>query len=110
MCGYVVQKVNFCGGDFLYGGVVCYVVNYEGCFGELLVWYLDVIGGGDFIDVLMFGDCCEVYVFVYVIVQKVGMCVYVFEEGYVWLYWLMLECYGVNGCFLLFWDLGWYCD
>ncbi|WP_321956960.1 capsular biosynthesis protein [Burkholderia cenocepacia] len=108
--GHAVQKVNFCGGDLLYGGAARHAVNYEGRLGELPAWYSDVIGRGDFTDVLMFGDCREVHVPAHAIAQKAGMRVHVFEEGYVRPHWLTLERHGVNGRSLLPRDPGWYRD
>ncbi|MGT0191966.1 capsule biosynthesis protein [Burkholderia pyrrocinia] len=108
--GHTVQKVNFCGGDLVYGGPACHAWNYGGHLRELPAWYADVIGGGGFTDVLMFGDCREVHLPVHAMAQGAGVRVHVFEEGYVRPHWLTLERHGVNGRSLLPRDPNWYRD
>ena len=95
--GHAVRRVNFCGGDLVYGGRGEPAWNYTGHLDELPSWYADKIRTGDFTDVIMFGDCREVHRHMHPIADAAGLRVHVFEEGYVRPHWLTLERYGVNG-------------
>lgn len=98
--GHSVLRVNFCGGDLVYGrGNNC--LNYAQPLAGLASWYDDVIVREGVTDVVMFGDCREVHTPMHKIAHARGARVHVFEEGYVRPYWLTLERHGVNGRSLL---------
>ncbi|MGK8198687.1 capsule biosynthesis protein [Burkholderia cepacia] len=105
--GHAVLRVNFCGGDLLYGrtGVT---VSYRGAMGDLPDWYRQIVQKQGVTDVLMFGDCREVHRHMHPIAQAFGLRTYVFEEGYIRPHWLTLEPHGVNGRSLLPRDPAWY--
>ncbi|KWC77585.1 capsule biosynthesis protein [Burkholderia cepacia] len=104
---HAVKRVNFCGGDFVYRGQGD-ALDYQGRREELPSWYTDVLSGGAFTDILMFGDCREIHRPVHAIAASRGVAVHVFEEGYVRPHWLTLERSGVNGRSSLPRDPEWY--
>jgi capsular polysaccharide export protein len=106
--GHFVQRVNFCGGDRLYGGAAAW--DYGKKTDELPDWYAEILGGGGFTDILLFGDCRAIHRPVHSIAQQSGVNVHVFEEGYVRPYWITLEQHGVNGRSHLPRDPAWYLD
>ncbi|MCR5891526.1 MULTISPECIES: capsular biosynthesis protein [Burkholderia] len=106
-CGHAVRRVNFCGGDALYGGG-CDAWDFALPLNQLSDWYSSVLEGGDFTDVLMFGDCRPIHRPVHAIAERAGATVRVFEEGYVRPNWLTLEQHGVNGRSQLPRDPEWY--
>ncbi|MCQ0031946.1 capsule biosynthesis protein [Burkholderia glumae] len=94
--GHAVHRINFCGGDWLYGrkrGARSYV----GRLPDLPAWYEDLIARERITDVLMFGDCREVHRHLHPVAERFGLRVHVFEEGYVRPHWITLERHGVNG-------------
>lgn len=105
--GHKVCKVNFCGGDLLYGGAFD-ASNYRGKVDDLPDWYSHKLRSGNFSDIVMFGDCREVHCHVHPLSRELGLRVHVFEEGYVRPHWLTLERHGVNGRSLLSRDPAWY--
>ncbi|WP_183724590.1 MULTISPECIES: capsule biosynthesis protein [Paraburkholderia] len=107
--GHSLRRVNFCGGDLLYGGGG-QSWNYRGKLADLPEWYTNVARTGDFTDVIMFGDCREVHRHMHPVSQAFGLRVHVFEEGYVRPHWLTLEQHGVNGRSLLPRNPDWYLD
>ncbi|KVR72186.1 capsular biosynthesis protein [Burkholderia cepacia] len=107
--GHRVRRVNFCGGDLVYGGGGA-AWNYAGKADDLADWYADVTRATDFSDVVMFGDCREIHRHMHPISASGGMRVHVFEEGYVRPHWVTLERHGVNGRSLLPRDPSWYLD
>ncbi|TCW78822.1 capsular biosynthesis protein [Burkholderia sp. SRS-46] len=94
--GYSVRRVNFCGGDLVYGEKKG-VLNYTGRVGELSTWYDVLLAREGVTDVLMFGDCRAIHLPMHKVAHARGVKVHVFEEGYVRPYWLTLERQGVNG-------------
>ncbi|QBQ98333.1 capsule biosynthesis protein [Paraburkholderia pallida] len=106
---HTVRRINFCGGDLIYGGADK-AWNYRGPIAELPLWYQDLANTGDFTDVIMFGDCREIHRHMHPVSQRFGLQVHVFEEGYVRPHWLTLEKYGVNGRSRLPRDPAWYRD
>ncbi|WP_082721382.1 capsular polysaccharide export protein, LipB/KpsS family [Burkholderia sp. ABCPW 14] len=104
---HVVRRVNFCGGDLAYSGKEP-KWNYVGPQSDLALWYGDVLGAGDFSDVLMFGDCRAIHRPAHAVAQSLGVKVHVFEEGYVRPDWITLEPFGVNGRSMLPLDPEWY--
>ncbi len=107
--GHAVRRVNFCGGDVIYGGAGK-AWNYQGMLSDLPSWYLNLAKTGEFTDVIMFGDCREIHRHMHPVSQQFGLQVHVFEEGYVRPHWLTLEKHGVNGRSLLPRDPAWYLD
>ncbi|NIE66110.1 capsular biosynthesis protein [Burkholderia sp. Ax-1719] len=107
--GSGVLRINFCGGDLLYGGAER-AADYRGLAEDLPSWYADLAKAGDYTDVVMFGDCREVHRHMHSISSRFGLRVHVFEEGYVRPHWLTLEGRGVNGRSLLSRDPDWYRD
>ncbi|CAN7479746.1 capsular biosynthesis protein [Caballeronia sp. LjRoot34] len=107
--GHVVRRVNFCGGDLLYGGSLN-AWNYSGASADLPAWYTQLLKSGNFTDVIMFGDCREIHRHMHPLSRAFGLRVHVFEEGYVRPYWLTLERHGVNGRSQLSRDPAWYLE
>ncbi|MFL9910546.1 capsule biosynthesis protein [Paraburkholderia sp. RL17-337-BIB-A] len=107
--GHAVSRVNFCGGDLIYGGE-SNVWNFSGSINELPAWYANIIATRNFTDVVMFGDCREIHRPMHHVSQNSGIRVHVFEEGYVRPHWLTLERHGVNGRSQLSRDPAWYLD
>ncbi|WP_423391621.1 capsule biosynthesis protein [Burkholderia sp. LMG 21824] len=107
--GHAVRRVNFCGGDALYGGV-CDAWNFTSSSELLPDWYSKILAGGEFTDVLMFGDCRPIHRPVHAVAKQAGVVVRVFEEGYVRPNWLTFEQHGVNGRSLLPRDPAWYLE
>ncbi|HEM7888613.1 MULTISPECIES: capsule biosynthesis protein [Burkholderia] len=107
--GHSVRRVNFCGGDLLYGGSGT-AWNYQGRLDSLSAWYLQAVQSESITDVVMFGDCREVHQHMHPVSSANGVRVHVFEEGYVRPHWVTLERHGVNGRSLLPRDPAWYLD
>jgi capsular polysaccharide export protein len=107
--GHTVQRVNFCGGDLAYTGNGD-AWNFREPAIDLSEWYVNKVKGGNFTDVIMFGDCREIHRPIHPIAQAHGLRVHVFEEGYVRPHWLTLEKHGVNGRSQLPRDAAWYLD
>lgn len=95
--GHAVHRVNFCGGDWLYGRADGTALNYSGRADGLPVWYEALVRREGITDVLMFGDCREIHWPVHDVAARFGLRVHVFEEGYVRPHWITLEHHGVNG-------------
>ncbi|MBB5421880.1 capsular polysaccharide export protein [Paraburkholderia sp. JPY158] len=102
-----VRRINFCGGDLLYAGETD-SVNFTGRKTDLSAWYSDILDGGRYSDVLLFGDCRAIHLPLHPIAERLGVRVHVFEEGYVRPNWLTLERHGVNGRSLMPRDPSWY--
>ncbi|MGU7771054.1 capsule biosynthesis protein [Burkholderia sp. MR1-5-21] len=94
--GHAVCRVNFCGGDWLYGRGGD-VIDFCGKSSDLPRWYADLVRQKGITDVLMFGDCREIHRHVHPISEQHGVRVHVFEEGYIRPHWITLERHGVNG-------------
>ncbi|WP_175863772.1 MULTISPECIES: capsule biosynthesis protein [Burkholderia cepacia complex] len=94
--GHAVCRVNFCGGDWLYGRTRD-VINYRGKTSELPDWYADLVRQKGITDVLMFGDCREIHQHMHLVSERHGLRLHVFEEGYIRPHWITLERHGVNG-------------
>ncbi|CAM2189017.1 TPA: capsular biosynthesis protein [Burkholderia cepacia] len=107
--GHAVRRVNFCGGDLVYGERTA-ALNYTGKTGELSNWYDNILQHEGVTDVLMFGDCRAIHLPMHAIARARGVAVHVFEEGYVRPYWLTLERQGVNGRSALPRDPAYYLD
>ncbi|MEO8281737.1 MAG: capsular biosynthesis protein [Ideonella sp.] len=90
-----VQKINFCGGDWLYYRKDA--SNYRGSLAEwpaYLAQYLEQYR----IDVLvLFGDCRPVHAAAIDLATRRGLTYWVFEEGYIRPNYVTFERHGVNG-------------
>lgn len=104
-----MRRVNFCGGDILYGGKT-EALNYRDNERNLLAWYSDILKPGAFTDIVLFGDCRAIHTPVHPIAKQYGVNVHVFEEGYVRPHWITLESPGVNGRSQLPRDPAWYLE
>ncbi|CAN7479474.1 capsular biosynthesis protein [Caballeronia sp. LjRoot34] len=107
--GHSVLRINYCGGDVLYGD------RNSGCDylehpSRLPLWYDEILKAGKFTDIFLFGDCRSIHRPIHPIAEQYGVNVHVFEEGYVRPHWLTLEKYGVNGRSKLPRDPAWYLD
>lgn len=93
--GAQVYKVNFNGGDWLFypQGAINYRGTIEGwpAYFETLVNRLQIDA------VILFGDCREIHSSIHEIMDRQGLEVGVFEEGYVRPDFVTLELKGVNG-------------
>lgn len=98
--GHTVRRVNFCGGDLMYGGKTD-AMHYVGTNAELGQWYRELMDRHEFTDVLLFGDCRQIHQEVHAVAQESGAVVHVFEEGYIRPFWITMERHGVNGRSLL---------
>ncbi|RXV72939.1 capsular biosynthesis protein [Burkholderia stabilis] len=107
--GHATYRVNFCGGDVLYGGASA-ALDYRGEPAGLPDWYEQIVRSKDISDVIMFGDCRDIHRPMHDIAQASGLQVHVFEEGYIRPHWLTLEQHGVNGRSRLPRDPSWYLD
>ncbi|RQT19924.1 capsule biosynthesis protein [Burkholderia contaminans] len=107
--GHKVRRVNFCGGDLVYGGFDK-ALNYRGDLGDLPAWYAELVQNQGVTDVIMFGDCREVHRHMHPIAESYQLRVHVFEEGYIRPHWVTLERHGVNGRSLLPRDPAWYLE
>ncbi|ABC38633.1 capsule biosynthesis protein [Burkholderia thailandensis] len=107
--GHAVRRVNFCGGDLLYGGAVA-AWDYRDEPDALPEWYLQAVRTEGVTDVVMFGDCREIHRHMHPVAHACGLRTHVFEEGYIRPHWLTLERYGVNGRSRLSRDPAWYLE
>lgn len=107
--GYPVQRINFCGGDFAYGGEGG-AWDYDDKPEMLLDWYQHIVERHHFTDILLFGDCRAIHRPIHAVAQSRGLRVHVFEEGYLRPHWITMELHGVNGRSLLSRDPAWYLD
>ncbi len=90
-----VQKINFCGGDWLY-----YRKDSTNYCGTLNDWpeYLEQYLAQYRIDVLiLFGDCRPVHAAAIDLATQRGLTYWVFEEGYIRPNYVTFERHGVNG-------------
>ncbi|VVE73520.1 hypothetical protein PCA31118_04562 [Pandoraea captiosa] len=106
--GNEVCRVNFCGGDLVYGGTSTENCDFNAPLETLGDWYADAVRTRGVTDVLLFGDCRDVHVPMHDVAHRMGVEVHVFEEGYVRPYWITLENHGVNGRSKLPRDPAWY--
>jgi capsular polysaccharide export protein len=105
--GHTVCRVNFCGGDVVYGSGVTRL-DFRGGIEELPGWYETIMEARGITDILMFGDCRRIHQPVHAVARAQGANVHVFEEGYVRPNWITLEQHGVNGRSTLSRDPQWY--
>jgi capsular polysaccharide export protein len=105
--GHSVSRVNFCGGDVVYGGAGS-KLHFRGAAEDLAGWYGSALSTLSVTDVLMFGDCRNIHSPMHTLAASQGVPVHVFEEGYVRPHWITLERDGVNGRSKLSRDPDWY--
>lgn len=94
--GHGVHRVNFHGGDALFWrhpGAIAYrgrAADWPGFLSRLLAVRAIT-------DIVLFGDCRPLHRVAIAIARERGVCVHVFEEGYLRPGWVTLEQGGVNG-------------
>lgn len=106
--GHAVHRINFNGGDAFFwrhGGAVNYTGNLEG-WPDFLAAFL---AKRKITDIILFGDCRPLHRAATNVANRVGIPVYVFEEGYLRPNWVTLEKGGVNAHSPLSRDPEWYC-
>lgn len=105
--GHAVYKVNFNGGDRLYwrlpGGI-----DYLGTLQDWPQALEQIISEKHITDVILFGDCRDHHIAAKQVCDRLGIPVYVFEEGYIRPGWVTFERGGVNGHSSLSRDPQWY--
>ncbi len=94
--GHNVLKVNLNGGDFYYYRTGKYL-NFTSPVSVWPAWMESVLLGRDIDRVYLFGDCRRYHRQAIEIARRLGIEVYVFEEGYVRPNYVTLEKDGVNG-------------
>ncbi len=95
-CGHNVLKVNLNGGDFYYFHSGRYL-NFNSNANIWPAWIESVMVGRKIDRVYLFGDCRRYHRQAIEIARRLGVEVYVFEEGYVRPNYVTLEKDGVNG-------------
>ncbi|WP_434661797.1 capsular biosynthesis protein [Paraburkholderia sp. A3BS-1L] len=95
--GHRTIRVNFCGGDLVYGGRVANRTSYYGSLEHLPEWYQILLERESPTDIVLFGDCRPIHAPIHAIAEERQLRVHVFEEGYVRPNWVTLERGGVNG-------------
>jgi len=104
--GARVTKVQFTVGDHLYWpGAALRCKADETALPE---YYEQLFSGGDYTDVVLFGDCRPVHQPAIALAHRLGLPVHVFEEGYFRPDWITLERDGVNAHSKLPRDPHWY--
>jgi capsular polysaccharide export protein len=105
--GYDVHRINFNGGDLLFGSLKG-AVNFSQ---DLAVWpqYLeDRLIEWNVTDIILFGDCRPLHKEAVRLATLRGVRVYVVDEGYIRPNWVTVEKGGVNGNSSLPRDPDWY--
>lgn len=99
--GSMVWCVGFNVGDEYFWIDFVYFICYIGMFEEWLLCLDVLIQEKGVIDIVFYGDVCLIYVVVCEVVLCYGLVLYVFEEGYLWFFWIIYECGGLNGYLVL---------
>ena len=105
--GYDVHRVNFNGGDLLFGSLKGTVSFSQ----DLALWpkYLeDKLVEWNVTDIILFGDCRPLHKEAVRLATLRGVRVYVVDEGYIRPNWVTVEKGGVNGNSSLPRDPSWY--
>ena len=105
--GYDVHRINFNGGDLLFGSLKGTVSFSQ----DLAVWpkYLeDKLVEWNVTDIILFGDCRPLHREAVRLATLRGVRVYVVDEGYIRPNWVTVEKGGVNGNSSLPRDPSWY--
>lgn len=93
--GAQVIKVNFNGGDWLFYPTGAF--NFRGRMEEWPAYFEDLLSRYKIDVVLLFGDCRPMHRVTSEIIQRRGLEIGVFEEGYVRPSFVTFERFGVNG-------------
>lgn len=93
--GAVVLKVNFNGGDWLFYPTQC--LFYRKPMEEWPAFFEHMVGFEEIDTVIIFGDCRPIHRAILGVVERLGLKLLVFEEGYVRPDYVTLEQNGVNG-------------
>lgn len=100
-----VERVNFNGGDRATwpGGT-----DYRGPPGRWPRFAERLMADRGVTDLVLYGDCRPLHAAAVAVARRLGVCVHVFEEGYIRPDWVTLERNGVNGHSTLPRDRAWY--
>ncbi len=79
--GCPVHKVNFCGGDWWFSGA-CINHRFNGTLEQLTPFYRTLIERHGITTLILFGDCRPIHKAARALCQKLGLTLWVFEEGY----------------------------
>jgi capsular polysaccharide export protein len=94
--GHKVLKVNFCGGDRLFGlGLPS--VSFRRKPSQASTFFESIIAANKVTDVVLFGDCRSIHQTAMGVAKSAGARIWVIEEGYLRPDWITLERDGVNG-------------
>ena len=105
--GHHVLKLNFNGGDWLYGSRA-FNLNYRGTVFELRDFLDDLYRRFQITDQVLFGDRRPVHRPAVEHAKTLGVRTHVYEEGYFRPHWVTLERQGVNGHSQLPRDADWF--
>ncbi|TXH66929.1 MAG: capsular biosynthesis protein [Thiothrix sp.] len=94
--GYEVFRVNFCGGDSWFSQHKN-SWRFTASLDQLPAWLEAKHQAHQFTDVVLFGDTRPVHLYALPLLQRLGLKIYVYEEGYFRPDWITLEQNGVNG-------------
>ncbi|RMB12465.1 capsule biosynthesis protein [Eilatimonas milleporae] len=96
--GHHVIRVNFCGGDWVFGDPFGPLehIDFRGRANALAGFYQDLIATRAITDIILFGDCRPIHVPARQAARDAGIDVYVLEEGYIRPGWITLEHFGTN--------------
>lgn len=95
--GHEVFRVNFCGGDRLFSTKNGTTWDYTAPISELPEWLKQKHQSHQFTDVILFGDTRPIHRAAFQALEQSGVCIHVYEEGYLRPNWITLEQSGVNG-------------
>lgn len=99
--GYNVVRINFCGGDLLFGKYFINEpqyksINYRKNTDNLLSFYQSIYKKYNISDIILFGDTRPIHVIAIKLAKKLKIRVHVYEEGYFRPNWVTLDKGGVN--------------
>ncbi len=105
--GCVIHRINFNGGD-QWDWPAKGVFNYRGTARGWPAYLATFLRKHAITDIVLFGDCRPLHRMARGTAAGLGVCVHVFEEGYLRPDWVTLERGGVNGFSPLSLDPDWY--
>lgn len=94
--GHKVLRVNFCGGDLLFG-LGLPLLNFRKKPAQARPFFESVLTAHRVTDVVLFGDCRPIHRTAMDAAKDAGARIWVLEEGYLRPDWITLEQGGVNG-------------
>ncbi|MBV9511927.1 MAG: capsular biosynthesis protein [Caulobacteraceae bacterium] len=94
--GHTVHRINFNGGDMVFWPLEG-AINYRNGAARWPTFLADCLERLEITDIILFGDCRPLHRKAIAVAEKLGLPVYVFEEGYLRPNWITLEKGGVNG-------------